>query len=114
MNEFVKVAVLRLDDAKQALKELASLNITAKLDHNEETCTRGCAVTVELLVAQDDIQDWIKYQETMAIKGVESVDYDANLLNSIFDPSKEEADCPACGFKFSTSLNECPDCGLCI
>lgn len=114
MNDFHKVAILRLEDGKQILNQLASLKISAKLEHNEETCTRGCAVTVELHVAANDIQGWIKFQEQMSINSVESSDYNPELLNTIFDPSKEEANCPACGFKFSTSLSECPDCGLCI
>jgi hypothetical protein len=111
---FVKVAILALEDAKRLEKDLNSKGINCKLAHNEQTCTRGCSVTVELQVEERDLQKWVTFQEGQVKNNIESADYDESLLEAQFDPSAEEATCPACGFKFPTSSSECPDCGLCI
>jgi len=42
----------------------------------------------------------------------EGHDIDHSILNNVFDSNAQTAVCPCCGTSFSTSLKECPDCGL--
>ncbi|MGX9726350.1 MAG: zinc ribbon-containing (seleno)protein DG [Candidatus Electronema sp. VV] len=39
---------------------------------------------------------------------------DLAAANTVFDTAADSALCPACGCSFSTSRNDCPDCGLCF
>ncbi|MDD2463296.1 MAG: hypothetical protein PHI97_04810 [Desulfobulbus sp.] len=41
-------------------------------------------------------------------------DHDTQFAGSVFDDQAEDALCPACGHRFSTQENTCPDCGLCF
>lgn len=41
-------------------------------------------------------------------------EHDLALANAVFDTTADSALCPACGCSFSTSRNDCPDCGLCF
>ncbi|WP_417912024.1 hypothetical protein [Candidatus Electronema sp. TJ] len=36
------------------------------------------------------------------------------VAGAVFDAAADSTLCPACGCHFSTSLNTCPDCGLCF
>jgi rRNA maturation endonuclease Nob1 len=67
---------------------------------------------MELWAHQDDvlaIRQFIEESRAMAIKELGA---DAELINQVFDPSKPDATCPACGSVFGTSTAQCPDCGL--
>ncbi len=110
----IRLGTMPLEEAKNLQRILATRQVDAQLDHNAHTCTRGCTVTVEVLVPEMAIpvvQEVMKEQYQKLTQGL-SVDW--NLLNEVFDPSNESATCPACGTKFSTQTVECPDCGLCF
>ena len=110
----VKLAVMPLTDAKNLQSQMAAQGVELKLNHNEATCRRGCAVTVELLALEKDVAAVQKaYQENFK-KLLEGHEVDWELLNQAFDPSAENAVCPACGHQFQTTLAACPDCGLCL
>jgi len=112
--ELVNLGVLSYHEAKDVQEQLKRDNIELILNHNETTCKRGCTVTVELHAYEKDIPKVLEVLQKGYQKIYEGLDIDQNLLNQTFDPSQSEATCPACGHKFSTSLNECPDCGLCF
>ena len=40
MSELVKIAIMKLDEAKSLQKNLEPENIELVLNHNESTCTR--------------------------------------------------------------------------
>lgn len=110
----IRLGTLPLEEAKSLQRVLATKGVEAMLDHNAQTCNRGCTVTVEVLVPEDTVpvvQDTLKEQYQRLTEGLQ---VDWNLLGQVFDPSQAEAVCPACGTKFSTSKTECPDCGLCF
>lgn len=110
----IKLGTMSLDEAKSLQRVLATKGVEAVMNHDEQTCRRGCAVTVEVLVPENSlpvVQDTLQAQYQNLAKGL-SVDW--NLLGQVFDPSKEMATCPACGTQFSTQKTECPDCGLCF
>jgi len=106
------IAVLPLQDAKNLQNDLQKQGVEISLNHNEQTCTRGCAITVEVLGFEKDLPIISKiYQENFQ-KMTEGHDVNWEAVNSVFDTSKDTAVCPACSFEFSTSKSECPDCGL--
>jgi hypothetical protein len=108
----VRLAVLPLQDAKNLQEDLRKKGIELILNHSSQTCTRGCAVTVEVLGHQKDIEIIAQtYQENFK-KLTEGHSVNWDVANAVFDPAKQSALCPACGTEFSTSLTECPECGL--
>jgi hypothetical protein len=112
--ELIKVGILPLHDAKELQRILLSRNIPVELNHNGQTCSRGCTVTVELLAPREalaQVQSTLREQHQKLAEG-HKVDWD--LLEATFDPAKSQATCPACGTQFSTTSTECPDCGLCF
>lgn len=110
----IRLGTMPLEEAKTFQRVLATRGVRAELDHNGHTCTRGCTVTVEVLVPENSVavvQDTMREQYQ---KLTEGLPVDWSRLNEVYDPQKGEATCPACGTKFSTSSQECPDCGLCF
>ncbi len=110
----VRLGTMPLEEAKTLQQQLATRGVEAHLDHNAHTCTRGCTVTVEVLIPENAlpvVQATLKEQYQKLTQGLK-VKWE--LLGEVFDPSREEATCPACGTRFSTKAPQCPDCGLCF
>ena len=62
--EHIKLAILPLVDAKGLQDQLKSKGVELVLNHNDQTCTRGCTVTVEVLGLEKDVEIIAKtYQE---------------------------------------------------
>ncbi len=101
-----------LNDAKDLKKECEEKGVELVLNHDDQTCTRGCAVTVEIHAHEKDLPIIQQVYSAKYEKLLDGHDVDFEVINSVFDSSQAEATCPACGTKFSTSLSECPDCGL--
>ena len=103
-----------LEEAKTFQRVLATKGVRAELDHNGHTCTRGCTVTVEVLIPDVSlpiVQDTLREQYE---KLTEGLPVDWSRVNEVYDQARDRATCPACGTSFSTSLTECPECGLCF
>ena len=106
------LGVMELQEAKNHQLKLRSQGVELVLKVNDQTCTSGCKVTVEVWAPAhlgDKInlhfqQDYLKH-----VKGHEP---DLERLSQVFDPSMAEVMCQACGAKFDPKENECPDCGL--
>jgi len=110
----IRLGTMPLQEAKTLQTVLATRGVQVELNHNAHTCTRGCTVTVEVLVPEASIaivQDTMREQFQKLAQG-QNVDW--GRLNQVFDPGQSEAQCPACGTNFSTARKECPDCGLCF
>lgn len=110
----VRLGNIALDEAKILQIALSQQGVELVLDHNQQTCKRGCSVTVEMLVEEEHIpvvKEALKRQFTQLSQGLE-VNWE--LLEQVYDPAAAEAVCPACGSRFSTGLRECPECGLCF
>lgn len=110
--EMIKIAVLPLMEAKSLQDQLRTHNVDIKLEHNELTCTRGCSVTVELHGKEADLPIISKIYHENFLKLLEGHDVNLEAMNSVYDPSKNVATCPACATEFSTDSSECPECGL--
>lgn len=112
--EPIRLAVLPLNDAKSLQDDLKADGVELVLNHNEQTCTRGCTVTVEVLGYEKDLEAISKKYHENYQKLAEGHSVNWEVANSVFDPNASEATCPACGHNFSTSMTECPDCGLVV
>lgn len=110
--EKVKIGVLALQEAKNLVNQMAKQAVEVFLDHNEATCTRGCAVTVEVLAWEKDLPAIKAVLDRNFSQLAQGHEFDPEVAGSVYDTSKENAICPACGFEFATSNTECPDCGL--
>lgn len=111
MTDFF-LGVMNLQEAKNHQLKLKQQGISVELKTNNQTCTTGCKVTVELWGNDEDRELLQKYFDTDFLKHV-SVDHlNLEQIAAVFDPNAEEVICQACGTKFSPVVNECPDCGL--
>jgi rRNA maturation endonuclease Nob1 len=110
--DLVKIAVMGLNEAKALQKQLEVKNVDLVLNHDDASCTRGCAVTVEVLAKESDVPAIQEVYSQVYLKSLSGLEFDPEVINSVYDTSQETAICPACSFKFSTSKKECPDCGL--
>lgn len=110
--EAVRIAVMPINEAKSFQDDLLKDGVELVLNHNEQTCTRGCTVTVEVLGYEKDIPKIIEKYESNYKKLLDGLDVNWEVANSVFDPSKATATCPACGTEFATTYTECPECGL--
>jgi len=111
-TEKVRLGVMPLVEAKRLKETLAELGMEIELGHNEETCTRGCRVTVEIWAEPRHIPKIQEVLKAESSKIYEGLDFDPKQVDQVFDPGKETAVCPACGTQFSTKSDECPECGL--
>jgi rubrerythrin len=112
MSELIKMAVMNLQEAKQFQKELAAQDVSIVLNHDDKTCTRGCAITVEVHAREIDMPMIQKVYSEIYAKLLDGHDVNAEQMNAVYDTSQAEALCPACGHRFATGPSECPDCGL--
>lgn len=106
------MAVMGLNEAKNLQKLLGDQGVELVLNHDDASCTRGCSVTVEVHAKEADIPKVQEVYSQIYMKSLEGHDIDLEVINSVFDPSKESATCPACGASFITSLSSCPECDL--
>ena len=113
-SEKILIGVLELNEAKELSDKLEPKGIYIAIKHNEQTCTKGCVVKVEVWAQENDIPaiaETIR-EEKMKTLDNEGLDIDKSLLDHVFDEDATTATCPACGTSFSTKLKECPECGL--
>ena len=110
--ELIKIAVMGLNEAKDLKKECETQGIELVLNHDDTSCTRGCAVTVEVHAYEKDLSIVQQVYSEKYQKLLEGHEIDFEAMNSVYDPNQSEATCPACGTKFATSFTECPECEL--
>ena len=101
-----------LNDAKLFQKKLKDIGVELVLNHNEASCTRGCAVTVELMAKEADVPQIQEMYSKEYQKMLEGHEINPEQISAVFDASAEKVTCPACGHSFKPDGNECPDCGL--
>lgn len=106
------MAIMGLDEAKNLQRICQPHGVEIILNHNEATCRRGCSTTVEVHAKETDIEAIQKIYAQYNSKHLKGLDFDVEQINSVYDPEKDKATCPACGCEFSTGNKECPDCGL--
>lgn len=106
------LGVMSLQEAKNHQLKLKEDGITLTLKVNNQTCTTGCKVTVEVWAdASDEARIKLHFQADY-FKNVKGHEPNLDNLSQVFDPSAEFVICQACGASFSPTVNECPSCGL--
>lgn len=109
----VKLGIIGLAEAKRLALKAKGKGLELILEHNDQTCARGCAVTVEIWSSAEQapqISDFLNEDFKTHARG----EVNWSLTQEVVDLNQPEAICPACGTKFKTTLLECPDCGLCF
>jgi hypothetical protein len=109
----VKLGILGLEEAKRLALKGKRQGLDIILEHNDQTCSRGCAVTVEIWGSAEQahqISEFLNEDFKTHAKG----EVNWSQTQEVVDLSLPEAICPACGTKFKTELSQCPDCGLCF
>ena len=102
-------------DIKQVQALLKREGIPSLLVNDPKTCGKGCCGTEVLLrIRVSDVQDVRDVLGRQHVHATALAEHDTSHAGSVFNTGAEEATCPACGFKFSTSTSTCPDCGLCF
>jgi len=111
----VLLGVTDVNEAKGLLEKMALKGFDLEIRHNDETCKMGCrGVRVEVWANETDVPAIMQIikQEKLELLANEGTDVDHERINQVFDTNAEQAICPACGASFSTTLKECPECGL--
>lgn len=91
---------------------LAKEGVEVASVYNQITCSSGCSPSKEIWVHPDDLAFIQKIILSQHLKVLEGLGANVSLINEVFDESRQEATCPACGFKFQTRYKQCPDCEL--
>ncbi len=106
------LGVMDLQDAKNHQIQLKAQGVELILKVNDQTCTSGCKVKVEVWASalfENQIKNHFQSEYLKNVKGhLPNFEH----LSAVFDTSASEVICQACGAKFSPTVNECPDCGL--
>lgn len=104
--------VMELKEAKGHELRLKALGVQLHLKMNDQTCTTGCKVTVEVWGNEIDKEVLLKHFQADYLKHVKGHEPNFANLSQVFDPTAAEVICQACGMKFGPTSSECPDCGL--
>lgn len=107
------LGVMDLQEAKNHQLKLKNNGVEVILKRNDQTCTSGCKVTVEVWGKESDSQALMNHFQGDYLKHVKGHIPNFDHLNAVFDPTASEVTCQACGTKFAPTMSECPDCGLC-
>lgn len=106
------LGVMGLQEAKNHQLKLKLLGVDLTLKVNNQTCTTGCKVTVEVWAEESDSEKIkIHFQEDY-LKHVKGHEPNLENLSQVFDPLATTVICQACGASFEPTINECPSCGL--
>lgn len=112
-QESVVLGVMSISEAKRIQSAMEDRGVRLRLVSNPHTCTTGgCTPTVELHALSADLEAVKAFFLAERERNHGGLEFNPELLDEVFDPEKESARCPACGDVFSTSLAECPGCGL--
>ncbi len=112
-HEEVLIGVVEFNEGKRIKAALSERKVDVRLITNPQTCsTKGCKITVEVHARQADVPVIAEFMKEERQRLFDGLDINPELHESVFDTEKDSAKCPACGTEFSTTLKECPDCGL--
>ena len=107
------LGVMGLQDADRLGYMMKDKGITIEKLFNKATCSSGsCGASVEVWYYEKDKEIVFKTLNDHRELQLSHLGVDATQNDPVFDPSKETAQCPACGHEFSTKHSACPDCGL--
>lgn len=104
-----------LADIKALQEELTSQRIGSLVVGDENSCKKGCSPPMlHLQVRREEAAEAMQILGAVHRKSTKLDTLAPGHVDAVFDASRQEATCPACGHCFSTSNMTCPDCGLCF
>ena len=112
MSEKVLLGTAPVVIANRYKDLLAAQNVVIELAYNASTCKTGCSHTMEIWTNANDVAAAVEFINADASRNFAGLEFDPDVINQVFDPSLDEAQCPACATVFSTTASECPECGL--
>lgn len=112
MSEKVLVGKMPYEQALRLRSKLAERGVAVDTAHNGATCNKGCSIELEVWCPEADLQELVAVLKDDQERTMAGLDFDPSVVGATFDVSLETATCPACATEFSTSLRQCPDCGL--
>jgi len=110
-NDAVMLGVVGVTQGERIKSTMLSKGIVVEAFPQTLDCS-SCAMKLEVWAHKDDVQKIQEIMQQDQLKNYQGLSVDVDQINHVFDPSKEDATCPACGTHFKTSHSECPDCGL--
>ena len=108
----VLLGVVGVGDADMLESKLASQGIVIASIYNHSTCKSGCSPSKEIWAHVEDVPVIQKMIHDEHLAMLKNMGVDLEQVSKVYDPSMDEATCPACGTGFSTKFTECPECGL--
>jgi len=111
--DIVKGQIINIKNLQSMLKSEGFPSIIAG---DSNSCGKGCCGGGEVRL-QIKAEDARGVMEVMAREHVHStglMDHDTSYVDSVYNTESVLATCPACGCKFATDTNTCPECGLCF
>jgi hypothetical protein len=105
-----------LKDIKQLQKLLAKERIPGVLAGDEQSCGKGCCgPEIYLQIRKNDVEPAMAVLSQDFIKSTALSSHDMTYVDAVYVQGAESTDCPACGCRFSPSVEKnCPECGLCL
>lgn len=114
-DEMVKIQKGSVVEVKQLQAMLKREGIPSQAVSEDGSCGQGCCgPSLVVQVRKTDLDEVRVILEQDYIRSTKLEEHDISTAGAVFDTTVEKATCPACGHNFSTTLNACPDCGLCF
>lgn len=112
-NQKVLLGVVELNEAKRIRSLLENQGVELEFVSNPHTCSSGkCGAQVEVHANAWDMPAIVAFFKREKARDLGGLEFNPELSDEVFDPTRETARCPACGTEFPTANKECPDCGL--
>lgn len=104
--------LVQMKDFQSMLKREGIPSLAVSEDSN---CGQGsCTTNLVVQIRREDLQEVMVILEQDHVRSTGLEDHDLSIAGAVIDTTAEQANCPACGYSFSTTEATCPDCGLCF
>ena len=111
--ELVAIGAANIHEAERTKNRLGALGIVVELAVSPGDCSGGtCGIRAEIWARPDDLPAIQKHFAEERQRQCAGLDFDPEVVSQVFDTGAAEATCPACGERFATTNQECPECGL--
>jgi len=108
-----KGPVVQMQMVQAALKRAGIPSLAA--GESSSCASGGCGgPNLVIQIRRSDFEDAAAILAKEYLRSTGLHEHDLSAAGAVFDTEAETALCPACGCRFPTTHNSCPDCGLCF